>query len=202
MIDGRRLTDEETLKVVTMVYAGLVNKTIVAQMQASHLDAVGLTGADMNLIFSVKRPVDKIDFGYVGDVKEVNAPALSDLLEQNYIPVIASITHDGNGHLLNTNADTIAGEIAKALAFAFNVRLIYCFEKQGVLLDENDENSLIPTLNRELFEQYKTEGIIQGGMIPKLDNAFQSIAAGVQEIIITRAADINKGKGTFIKNEE
>ncbi|MDR0799427.1 MAG: acetylglutamate kinase [Dysgonamonadaceae bacterium] len=200
MIDGRRVTDAESLKVITMVYAGWVNKTIVAQMQALHIDAVGLTGADMNLILSARRPVQKIDYGYVGDVKEVNAPVLAELLEQGYVPVIAPVTHDGEGQLLNTNADTIAGEIAKALAFDFNIRLIYCFEKRGVLLDENDDDSVIPLLDKELFEKYKAEGIIQGGMLPKLENAFQALAAGVQEIIISRASEMNAGKGTFIKN--
>jgi acetylglutamate kinase len=199
MVDGRRITDEETLKVVTMVYAGLVNKNIVAQLQAISVDAVGLTGADMNLILSDKRPVGAVDYGFVGDVKEVNAPVLCDLINQNYTPVLVPITHDGNGTLLNTNADTIAGETAKALAFDFNVRLIYCFEKKGVLLDENDEDSVIQVLDWALFQQYKQEGIIQGGMIPKLENAFQAIASGVKEVIVTRASDINKGKGTFIQ---
>jgi acetylglutamate kinase len=199
MVEGRRITDENTLKVVTMIYAGLVNKNIVAQLQALSLDAVGLCGADMNMMLSIKRPVKTIDYGFVGDVKEVNAPALRKLLNQNFVPVLAPITHDGKGQLLNTNADTIAGETAKALAFDFNVRLIYCFEKKGVLLDENDDNSIIPVLDYELFQQYKEEGIIQGGMIPKLENAFQSIAAGVKEVIITRADNIHTGGGTFIR---
>ncbi|MDR1682336.1 MAG: acetylglutamate kinase [Candidatus Symbiothrix sp.] len=199
MVDGRRITDPETLKVVTMVYAGLVNKNIVAQLQAINLDAVGLTGADMNLMFAAKRPVGQVDYGWVGDIREVNAPALKYLLEQNYLPVLAPITHDGKGQLLNTNADTIACEIAKALAYDFNVRLIYCFEKKGVLHDEKDENSVIPNLNKEQFLQYKEDGIIHAGMIPKLDNAFGAIAAGVKEVIITRASDIHSGNGTYIK---
>jgi acetylglutamate kinase len=199
IVDGRRITDAETLDVVTMVYAGLVNKTVVAQLQALKLDAVGLTGADMNLILSAKRPVETIDYGYVGDVKDVNVPVLTDLLEQGYVPVLAPLTHDGMGQLLNTNADTIAAEVAKALAFTFNVRLVYCFEKRGVLLDENDENSVICQIDRKLFEQYKEEGRIQGGMIPKLENAFRAIASGVNEVIITRATDMNTGKGTFIQ---
>jgi acetylglutamate kinase len=199
MVDGRRITDGETLKVITMVYAGLVNKNIVAQLQALQLDAIGLTGADMNLVLSAQRPVETIDYGYVGDVKEVNVTVLAELLEQNYIPVLAPVTHDGKGQLLNTNADSIAAEVAIALAQAFKVRLIYCFEKRGVLLDENDESSVIAELDRELFEQYKENGIIQGGMIPKLENAFQAIAAGVNEIIITSASDMNTGKGTFIQ---
>ena len=199
MINGRRITDEEMLKVVTMVYGGLVNKNIVAQLQALKLDAIGLTGADLNIMLSEKRPVTDVDYGYVGDIKEINGPTLSNLIHQNYIPVLAPITHDGKGQLLNTNADTIAGEAAKALTFDFNVRLIYCFEKRGVLMNENDENSVIPTLDKEMFLQYKEDGIIQGGMIPKLENAFQAIAMGVKEVIITQASDINTGKGTFIR---
>jgi len=199
MTEGRRITDAEMLKVVTMVYAGLVNKNIVAQLQKMGIDAIGLTGADMNLILSEKRPVKEIDYGFVGDVKSVNAPALLELLNQDYLPVIAPITHDGNGNLLNTNADTIAAETAKSLSFDCNVRLIYCFEKSGVLMNEADENSLISTLDLELYRQYKNDGIIQGGMIPKLDNAFQAIAAGVKEVIITQASDVNTGKGTYIR---
>jgi len=199
MADGRRITDAEMLKVVIMVYAGLVNKNIVARLQNLHIDAIGLTGADMNLILSKKRPVKEIDYGFVGDIKEINAPALLELLMQNYLPVIAPLTHDGNGNLLNTNADTIAAEVAKALAFDRNVRLIYCFEKKGVLMNETDEESLIPVLDFELYQKYKEDGVIQGGMIPKLDNAFQAIASGVKEVIITQASDINTGKGTFIR---
>lgn len=202
MVEGRRITDEQTLKVVTMVYAGLVNKNIVAQLQTLGVDAVGLTGADMDLIISVKRPVKGIDYGFVGDVTNVNAPALKKLLQQNFVPVLAPITHDGMGLLLNTNADTIAGEVAKALAFDFNVRLVYCFEKRGVLRDEQDEESVILSMNREEFEQYKEEGIVQGGMIPKLENAFKAISAGVKEVIITRAPDIRTGGGTFIIDEK
>jgi len=199
MVNGRRITDEETLKIVTMVYAGLVNKQVVAQLQSLSVDAVGLTGADMNLILSRKRPVTDIDYGFAGDVKEVNARAISDLLNQGYTPVLAPLTHDGEGNLLNTNADTIAAETAKALTYDFNVRLIYCFEKKGVLSDENDENSVIPVLDREVYQQYKEEGIIKDGMIPKLDNAFRALASGVKEIIITSAAQIKTGKGTYIQ---
>jgi len=199
MTEGRRITDAEMLKVVTMVYAGWVNKNIVAQLQKLRTDAIGLTGADMNLILSEKRPVKEIDYGFVGDVKDVNASVLLELLHQGYLPVIAPLTHDGNGNLLNTNADTIAAEVAKTLAFDYNVRLIYCFEKRGVLLNEVDEESLIHNLDVELYRQYKSEGMIQGGMIPKLDNAFSAIASGVKEVIITRASDVNTGKGTFVQ---
>jgi acetylglutamate kinase len=199
MVGGRRITDEEMLKVVTMVYGGLVNKNIVAKLQSLSVDAIGLTGADLNVILSEKRPVKEIDYGFVGDVKEVNVLALSNLLNQDFVPVLAPLTHDGKGNLLNTNADTIAGETAKSLAFNFNVRLIFCFEKAGVLTDENDDNSVIPVLDKELFLQYKEEGIIQGGMIPKLENAFEALAAGVKEVVITQASEINSGKGTSVR---
>ena len=199
MTEGRRITDAEMLKVVTMVYAGLVNKNIVAQLQKIGVDAIGLTGADMNLILSQKRPVKEIDYGYVGDIKTINVSVFLDLLNQNYLPIVAPLTHDGNGNLLNTNADTIAAEVAKSLAFDRNVRLIYCFEKRGVLSNEDDDESLIPVLDFELFQKYKNEGVIQGGMIPKLDNAFRAIASGVKEVIITRASDVNTRKGTFIQ---
>jgi len=187
------------LKVVTMVYAGLVNKTIIAQLQKMRIDAIGLSGVDMNLILSEKRPVKEIDYGFVGDIKEINVPALIELLRQNYLPVIAPLTHDGKGNLLNTNADTIAAETAKALSFDYNVRLIYCFEKKGVLKNEADDKSLIPFLDFESFQRYKNEGIIKGGMIPKVNNAFRAITAGVKEVIITCATDVNTGKGTFIR---
>lgn len=200
MVEGRRITDEETLRIVTMVYAGLVNKNIVARLQGLGVNAIGLTGADMNVMRSEKRPVKTIDYGFVGDVKEVNAEALAMLLKNDYIPILSPLTHDQKGNLLNTNADTIAGEAAKALAQIFDVTLVFCFEKNGVLLDENDDNSVIPQINRELFEAYKTQGIIQGGMIPKLDNSFQAVEAGVKQVIITKASEINSGKGTVISN--
>jgi len=199
LTEGRRITDAEMLKVVTMVYAGWVNKTVVAQLQKLLVDAIGLTGADMNLILSEKRPIKEIDYGFVGDIKSVNVLSLLELLKQNYLPVIAPITHDGSGNLLNTNADTVAAEVAKSLAFDYNVRLIYCFDKKGVLMNEADEKSLIPILDLELFEQYKSEGIIQGGMIPKLTNALQAVACGVKEVIITCASNVNTGKGTLIR---
>jgi len=199
MVEGRRITDAEMLKVATMVYAGLVNKNIVARLQAINVDAVGLTGADLNLMQSARRPAGEIDYGFVGDVRTVNAPALSYLLHRDFVPVIAPLTHDGQGNLLNTNADTIASETAKAMANEFRVRLIYCFEKNGVLADENDENSVIPLLNFDTYLDYRDEGVIKEGMIPKLDNAFHAIAAGVEEVIITSAKNINMGGGTIIK---
>lgn len=198
MVAGRRITDAETLKVVTMVYGGLVNKTIVAGLQAQGVNALGLTGADMNLMRSDKRPVAEVDYGFVGDVKEVNADLLASLIHQGIVPVLAPLTHDKQGHLLNTNADTIAGEAAKALARHFDVTLMFCFEKKGVLRDENDDESVIPEIDRATFRQLVAEGVIQGGMIPKLENAYQAIDAGVSQVIITQASEIHKGTGTRV----
>lgn len=198
MVNGRRITDADMLRIVTMVYGGLVNKNIVAKLQALGVNALGLTGADMNLIRSEKRPVKEVDYGYVGDVKEVNAELLAGLIKQGIVPILAPLTHDKEGHLLNTNADTIAGEAAKALAKYFEVTLMFCFEKKGVLMDENDDESVIPEIDREAFKKYVDEGIIQGGMIPKLDNAFQAIDAGVKRVVITQASEINNGTGTIV----
>lgn len=199
MVNGRRITDAETLKVVTMVYGGLVNKNIVAGLQARGVNAVGLTGADMNVILSVKRPVKDIDYGFVGDVKQVNAEALVSLISHGVVPVMAPLTHDGEGNMLNTNADTIAGETAKALAEAFDVTLVYCFEKKGVLRDENDEDSVIPVITPELFREYVAQGVIQGGMIPKLENSFSAVEAGVSQVVITSSSGIYGNAGTVIK---
>lgn len=198
MVNGRRITDAETLKIVTMVYGGLVNKNIVAGLQALGINALGLTGADMNLMRSVKRPVQEVDYGFVGDVKEVNADLLANLIHQGIVPVLAPLTHDKEGNMLNTNADTIAGEAAKALAKHFDVTLMFCFEKKGVLRDENDDDSVIPEIDRAAFTKLVQEGIIQGGMIPKLENSFQAIDAGVTQVIITQASDIHLGKGTKV----
>lgn len=198
MVNGRRITDAEMLQVVTMVYGGLVNKNIVAGLQAQGINALGLTGADMNLIRSVKRPVTEVDYGFVGDVEEVNAELLSTLIHQGIVPVLAPLTHDKAGNMLNTNADTIAGETAKALAKHFEVTLMFCFEKKGVLMNENDDDSVIPEIDRKAFQEYVEKGIIQGGMIPKLENAFQAIDAGVKQVIITQASEIGKGKGTKV----
>lgn len=199
MVNGRRITDLETLKVVTMVYGGLVNKNIVAGLQSKGVNAVGLTGADLDVIRSVKRPVKDVDYGFVGDVKYVNSGVLANLISQGFVPVMAPLTHDGEGHMLNTNADTIAGETAKALAQVFDVTLVYCFEKKGVLRDENDDDSVIPVITPELFRQYVAEGVIQGGMIPKLENSFSAVEAGVSQVIITSASTINADAGTIIK---
>lgn len=199
MVNGRRITDAETLKVVTMVYGGLVNKNIVAGLQARGVNALGLTGADMNVIRSVKRPVQEVDYGFVGDVEKVDASLLSDLIHKGVVPVMAPLTHDGKGHMLNTNADTIAGETAKALSEFFDVTLVFCFEKKGVLRDENDDDSVIPQITPDEFRCYVEDGVIQGGMIPKLENSFAAIHAGVTEVVITLATAINGNGGTRIK---
>lgn len=198
MVEGRRITDEAMLKVVTMVYAGLVNKNIVAQLQANGINSLGLTGADINYMRSDKRKPNPIDYGFVGDVREVNTDILADLIARGIVPVLSPITHDGKGNLLNTNADTIAQEAAVALAKRFDVSLIYCFEKDGVLKDENDDSSVIPLITKTDFEAYKADGTISGGMIPKLDNAFTAISKGVKEVVITSANHILSG-GTKIK---
>lgn len=199
MVSGRRITDAETLKVVTMVYGGLVNKNIVAGLQARGVNALGLTGADMDVIRSVKRPVKEVDYGFVGDVEKVNASFLADLINKGVVPVMAPLTHDGKGNMLNTNADTIAGETAKAMASLFDVTLVYCFEKKGVLRDENDDDSVIPQITRAEFDAYVADGTIQGGMIPKLENSFSAINAGVSQVVITLASAINEDAGTIIK---
>jgi acetylglutamate kinase len=198
MVDGRRITDAETLKVVTMVYGGLVNKNIIAGLQARGINALGLTGADMDVIRSVKRPVKEVDYGFVGDVSKVNVSFLAELIQRDIVPVMAPLTHDGKGNMLNTNADTIAGETAKALSVFFDVTLIYCFEKRGVLRNENDDDSVIPQITRAGFERYVAEGVIQGGMIPKLQNSFDAIEAGVSEVVITSASAINGKEGTHV----
>ncbi|MDR2385296.1 MAG: acetylglutamate kinase [Tannerella sp.] len=199
LVEGRRITDIDTLRIVTMVYAGLINKNIVAILQSLNINAAGLTGADLNIIRSIKRPVKTIDYGFAGDVEEINTEALKLLLNNGFIPVISPITHDKQGNLLNTNADTIANETAKALAKHYDVTLIYCFEKNGVLLDENDENSVIPEINSSLFKEYKEKGTIRGGMIPKLENALQAVKTGVKQVIITKYSEIPNKKGTIVK---
>ena len=198
MVNGRRVTDSETLKVVTMVYGGLVNKQIVAGLQARGINALGLTGADMNYMLSDKRPIKEVDYGFVGDVKAVNSDILADLIHKGVVPVLAPLTHDGKGNMLNTNADTIAGEAAKALAKHFEVTLMFCFEKKGVLADENDDKSMVEKITPEIFKKLVSENIVQGGMIPKLENAFDALKTGVKEVIITRADGINKISGTKI----
>jgi acetylglutamate kinase len=205
MVDGRRITDAETLKIITMVYAGLINKNVVAALQMHGANAIGLTGADGNLILSEKRQNASIDYGFVGDVKKVNTALLFSLLDNNITVVVAPVTHNGKGSLLNTNADTIAQEIATALAVHYSVNLIYSFEKKGVLTDVNDENSLIPLLTIPLYQKYREEQKIFAGMIPKLDNAFAAIASGVNKVIIGKAEELEaltEGRtGTILTHE-
>ena len=212
MVGGRRITDADMLSVVTMVYGGLVNKNLVARLQANGVNALGLTGADMDVIRSHKRPpvtlttplLSKegqgvVDFGYVGDVDKANGEMLSKLIEEGITPVMAPLTHDGQGHILNTNADTIASETAKALAPYYDVTLIFSFEKKGVLRNPDDDDSVIPTITRADFIKYKADGTISGGMLPKIDNALSAIDAGVSRVIITLATAIDGQHGTIIK---
>lgn len=191
MIEGRRVTDEETLKIVTMVYAGAINKNIVAQLQSLGANAIGLTGADGNLIKAHKRNHVSIDYGFVGDVDAINSDLLESLLERQMKLVVAPITHDGQGQLLNTNADTIAQSIAVAMAAKFNAHLIYGFEKQGVLLNINEPNSVIAKIDKVSYSKLKTEKVIFEGMLPKIDNAFKAIEGGVQSVLIGRAEKLN-----------
>jgi acetylglutamate kinase len=184
MIDGRRITDQPMLDVVVMIYAGEINKNIVAQLQANNTNAMGFSGADGNLIQSTKRNHPTIDYGFVGDVQKVNTPLLETLINSGIVPVFCAITHDKKGQLLNTNADTIASELAIAASEVFEVTLNYCFEKAGVLTDAEDDSSVISTINQELYSKLKAEGAIHSGMIPKLDNCFNSLSKGVQKIKI------------------
>lgn len=203
MVDGRRITDLPMLEVVTMVYGGLVNKKIVAGLQALGVNALGLTGADGGVIRAEKRPVKTIDYGYVGDVKSVNGEVLTGFLKQNLVPVIAPLTYSAQGDLLNTNADTMASTTAVALAADFEVSLIYCFEKDGVLSDPDDDSSVIPQLNPQEYESYKASGAINKGMIPKLDNSFDALRSGVSRVVICHARELLNAaagnKGTQIR---
>ncbi len=192
MVDGRRITDIETLRVVTMVYGGLINKNIVAQLQRFGNNAIGLTGADGDLIRAKKRPVKTIDYGYVGDLyeKSINPENVARLLEAGFTPVFCALTHDGEGQLLNTNADTVASALAVSMAKLYDTTLIYCFEKAGVLHDINDEDSVIRDINPARYQELKQQQIIHSGMLPKLDNAFTAIACGVKSVIIGRSDDL------------
>jgi len=211
LVDGRRITDAETLKIVTMVYAGYVNKNIVAQLQSFNCNAIGLSGVDGDIILAHKRKHPVIDYGFVGDVDSVNAPLLKNLLAQNLSLVFAPITHDQSGQLLNTNADTVAQEIAKALCGSYEVSLVYSFEKSGVLLDVNDESSVIRKITKSYYDELKIppsgggEAKIFAGMIPKLDNAFAALKSGVKKVIIGKAEELDKlingTAGTTINNE-
>lgn len=199
MIDGRRVTDDATLEIVTMVYGGLANKTIVAGLQAQGINAIGLSGADGNVIQAHKRTGWEHDFGWVGDVDKVNAELLSSLLQQNLIPVIAPLTHDSHGHMLNTNADTIASEVAKAMSSLEETQLILGFELEGVMKNPKDPSTLITSINKQDFENYKADGTITDGMIPKLDNAFKAISNGVKNVRICHALKVGEEQtGTLI----
>ncbi|MBQ0019236.1 MAG: acetylglutamate kinase [Bacteroidales bacterium] len=228
MVGGRRITDGDMLNVVTMVYGGLVNKTLVALLQAQGVNAIGLTGADMNVIRSHKRPEKsvtiaagevnpntgetlteetkvKVDFGWVGDVDKVDGQRLTTLIESGIVPIMAPLTHDGEGHILNTNADTIASQTACGLAAVsqndealYDVTLTYCFEKPGVLSNPDDDSSVISFITEESYQQLKADGIVSGGMIPKLDNAFEALHHGVSRVVITSANDIEGENGTTI----
>lgn len=199
MINGRRITDSNMLEVVTMVYGGLVNKNVVAKLQAHNVNALGLTGADIDVIRSHKRPLkDGVDYGFVGDVDRADGDKLHTLIEAGIVPVMAPLTHDGQGNILNTNADTIAGETAKALAKHYDVTLVFCFEKKGVLSNPDDEESVIPIITRTDFERYIADGTISGGMIPKIENAFNAIDAGVKQVLITKADNLGFNNGTTI----
>ncbi|MGE5108483.1 MAG: acetylglutamate kinase [Sphingobacteriales bacterium] len=206
-VDGRRITEADTIDVVTMVYGGLLNKKIVVQLQANRCNAIGVTGADANLIPATKRPVKEIDYGFVGDVKseQLSVDSWQLLLDNNLTPVVAPLTHDGKGQILNTNADTIAQEVAKVLSNTYDVTLIYSFEKCGVLLDANDETTVIKEIHPELYQQLKAERKIFAGMIPKLDNAFAALNSGVKKIIIGKAENLHElitgSAGTSIVNE-
>lgn len=200
MVDGRRITDAEMLEVVTMVYGGLVNKHVVAGLQALGVDAIGLCGADGDIIRSVKRPLKNgIDYGFVGDVKKTDGAKIAHFIDKSLVPVIAPLTHDGQGNILNTNADTMASETAKALAQLYDVTLIFAFEKPGVLSNPDDDSSVIPVINHADFERYKADGTISGGMLPKIENALGAVEAGVSQVIITLATAIDGQHGTVIK---
>lgn len=206
-INGRRITDKETIDLVTMVYGGLVNKKIVAGLQAFGCNAIGLTGADANTIPATKRPVRAVDFGYVGDIENghVETGNWQLFIENDLVPVMAPLTHDGKGQLLNTNADTIASVLAVSLSRFYHVRLIYCFEKKGVLKDVEDDKSVIPEINSDSFKELAEQHALSAGILPKLENAFEAIHHGVNEIIIGHADDLlcnvsDEMQGTLIKS--
>ena len=200
MVNGRRITDADMLEVVTMVYGGLVNKNVVARLQAVGVNALGLTGADVDVIRSHKRPLKNgIDYGFVGDVDRADGRMLSTLIEAGITPVMAPLTHDGEGNILNTNADTIAAETAKALAPYYDVTLTFCFEKKGVLSNPDDDDSVIPVITRDDFTRYVSDGTIAGGMIPKIENSLDAVAAGVKRVVITKADARGQQGGTVIE---
>ncbi len=201
MHQGRRITDLETLKVVSMVYAGWVNKSIVAKLQKIGCNSLGLSGADADCVPAVKRSPEPIDFGYVGDVNpaQINTSFLLSLLGRGITPVFCPITHDRNGSILNTNADTMASSIAIALTGDYYIKLVYCFEKQGVLFDPAHEDSVIPLITKSSYNSLKEKGIIQDGMLPKMDNAFYALENGVSEVLIKHTSNLNNDKGTVLR---
>lgn len=202
MIEGRRVTDKATLDLVTMVYAGLINKRIVSILQEFNCDAVGLTGADGNVIPAIKRNPKPIDYGYVGDINpdDINTAFLSMLLDNGYVPTFCAICRNPKGGLLNCNADSIASAVAIAVSKIENTRLIYCFEKPGVLSDVDDENSVVTLVTPSVFDTFVKEGKISGGMIPKVTNALNAVKAGVESVVIRNADKLHEESGTVITN--
>ena len=197
MVHGRRITDAETLEVITMVYAGLVNKDIVAKLQALNTNAIGLTGADINSIKSDKRPVKEVDFGFVGDVKEVASNSINKLLQADFTPVFCAITHDGKGQLLNTNADTITSQVAIGMSKLYETSIYYCFELNGVLQDFSDTNSVIKLINSKKYLELLNEGIIANGMLPKLENCFDALKNGVHQVKMGNTSMLTKENDNF-----
>ena len=197
MVNGRRITDAETLEVITMVYGGLVNKNIVAKLQALNIDAIGLTGADINSIQSDKRPVKEVDFGFVGDVKKVASNSIDKLIQANFTPVFCAITHDGNGQLLNTNADTIASTIAIGMSEIYETSIYYCFELNGVLRDLEDKNSVVKVINSETYQELLDDNIITDGMLPKLENCFDALKNGVHKVNMGNTSMLTKENDNY-----
>lgn len=199
MIDGRRITDAQTLEVITMVYGGLVNKNVVAKLQSLNTNAIGLTGADANSITSVKRPVKTIDYGFVGDVKQVNHLAVNKLIEANFTPVFCAITHDAEGQLLNTNADTITSQVAVGMSAIYDTSIYYCFELNGVLRDINDKASVVKHIDSKIYKDLLEQGIISDGMLPKLENCFNALQNGVNTINMGNTAMLTQENDNFTK---
>ena len=197
MINGRRITDADTLEVITMVYGGLVNKNVVAKLQALNTDAIGLTGADVNSIKSDKRPVKEIDFGFVGDVKKVAHNSIDKLIQADFTPVFCAITHDGNGQLLNTNADTIASQVAVGMSNLYDTSIYYCFELNGVLRDINDKNSVVRRIDSKVYKELLEQGIIADGMLPKLENCFDALKNGVNNINMGNTSMLTQANDNF-----
>lgn len=200
MHEGRRITDKETLEVTIMAYAGLANKRIVAALQAKGVNACGLSGCDMGVVRAHKREVKEMDWGFVGDIETVDTAALSVLIARKVMPVLSPITYDVSGQLLNTNADSVAGAVAIALSETYETELVFCFDKPGVLQDVNDLNSVIPEINEEQYQVYLEKGMIHSGMIPKLENAFKTVRAGVKSVRLTAPAHLNGGTEIRLKS--